>query len=135
MLPPATTPPPCASTPQHTGAGAATSGLSASQQQQNRFFSVRLVSLDYYLAPPLPGLDTCFSSLEGSAVDVVPVVRVFGATPAGQRVCLHLHQVRAGCRVVVRAPLSAALSLTAAPQRSAAGVALTRLPQAQGVRV
>jgi hypothetical protein len=59
----------------------------------NTFFSVRIVSLDYYLAPPVPGLDVAFSSLEGSAVDTVPVVRVFGSTPTGQRVCLHLHQV------------------------------------------
>lgn len=59
----------------------------------DKFFSVRIVSLDYYHAPPVPGLDVTFSSLEGTAVDSVPVVRVFGSTPAGQRVCLHLHQV------------------------------------------
>jgi hypothetical protein len=56
-------------------------------------FSLRIVSLDYYLAPPIQGLDVSFSSLEGIAVDLVPIVRVFGSTPAGQRVCLHLHQV------------------------------------------
>lgn len=59
----------------------------------DRLFSVRIVSLDYYLAPPIPGVDVTFSSLEGTAVDTVPIVRVFGSTPAGQRVCLHLHQV------------------------------------------
>lgn len=59
----------------------------------DKFFSVRIVSLDYYHAPPVPGLDVTFSSLEGTVVDTVPVVRVFGSTPAGQRVCLHLHQV------------------------------------------
>jgi hypothetical protein len=57
-------------------------------------FSLRIVALDYYLAPPIQGLDVSFSSLEGTAVDLVPIVRVFGSTPAGQRVCLHLHQVR-----------------------------------------
>jgi hypothetical protein len=56
-------------------------------------FSLRIVSLDYYLAPPIQGLDVSFSSLEGTAVDLVPIIRVFGSTPAGQRVCLHLHQV------------------------------------------
>lgn len=62
-------------------------------QASDRFFSARIISLDYYLAQPMPGIDVTFSSLEGTAVEVVPVVRVFGATPAGQRVCLHLHQV------------------------------------------
>jgi hypothetical protein len=61
--------------------------------EHERFFSVRIVSLDYYLAPPVPGLDVTFSSLEGTVVDTVPIVRVFGSTPSGQRVCLHLHQV------------------------------------------
>jgi len=68
----------------------------------DRFFSLRIVSLDYYLAPPIPGLDVTFSSLEGTAVDSVPVVRVFGATPAGQRVCLHLHQVMISSIIIWR---------------------------------
>ncbi|KAI8464894.1 MAG: hypothetical protein J3K34DRAFT_452615 [Monoraphidium minutum] len=55
-------------------------------------FSLRIVSLDYYLAAPIPGLDVCYSSLEGTPVDRVPVVRIFGATPAGQKCCLHLHR-------------------------------------------
>lgn len=59
----------------------------------NKVFSIRIVALDHYMAPPTPGLDVTFSSLEGIAVDLVPIVRVFGSTPAGQRVCLHLHQV------------------------------------------
>ena len=54
-------------------------------------FIMRIVALDYYMARPLLGLDACWSELEGAPVAQVPVVRVFGATPAGQRACLHLH--------------------------------------------
>ncbi len=55
--------------------------------------SVRIVSLDYYMAKPLPGLDVCFSPLEGTPVERVPIVRIFGSTPSGQKTCLHLHKV------------------------------------------
>lgn len=48
-------------------------------------FSVRIVTADYYMASPLPGLDTCQSPLTQLPVKKVPVVRVFGATPAGKR--------------------------------------------------
>lgn len=55
---------------------------------------VRLVAIDYYMAPPIPGLDVCFSYFEGAAIELVPVVRVFGSTPAGQKACVHLHKVK-----------------------------------------
>lgn len=65
-------------------------------------FAVRIVSIDYYLAPPVPSVDVCYSPLEGTAVEQVPVVRVFGATPAGQKACLHVHRVRnPACRAGV----------------------------------
>ena len=54
-------------------------------------FVLRIVSLDHYMAAPLPGVDVCYSETEGAAVQQVPVVRVYGSTPAGQRCCLHLH--------------------------------------------
>lgn len=54
---------------------------------------VRIVSIDYYLTQPVPGLDVCFSHLEGSAVERVPVIRIFGSTPAGQKACVHVHKV------------------------------------------
>nr|KAF6363508.1 REV3 like, DNA directed polymerase zeta catalytic subunit [Pipistrellus kuhlii] len=46
-------------------------------------FSVRIVTADYYMASPLKGLDICQSPLTQAPVKKVPVVRVFGATPAG----------------------------------------------------
>lgn len=48
-------------------------------------FSVRIVTADYYMASPLRGLDICQSPLTQAPVKKVPVVRVFGATPAGKR--------------------------------------------------
>lgn len=57
-----------------------------------RVFSLRIVTLDYYMAPPLPDLDACYSSLQGQPIAEVPVVRIFGTTLAGQKMCLHLHK-------------------------------------------
>uniref|UniRef100_A0A8C5JPK4 DNA polymerase zeta catalytic subunit n=1 Tax=Junco hyemalis TaxID=40217 RepID=A0A8C5JPK4_JUNHY len=56
-------------------------------------FSVRIVTADYYMGSPLPGLDPCQSRFREAPAKRVPVVRVFGATPAGQKTCLHLHGV------------------------------------------
>lgn len=55
---------------------------------------VRLVSIDYYMAPPTAGVDVCFSYFDGTPIEQVPVIRVFGSTPAGQKACVHLHKVR-----------------------------------------
>uniref|UniRef100_A0A8D1LRW5 DNA polymerase zeta catalytic subunit n=1 Tax=Sus scrofa TaxID=9823 RepID=A0A8D1LRW5_PIG len=56
-------------------------------------FSVRIVTADYYMASPLQGLDICQCPLTQAPVKKVPVVRIFGATPAGQKTCLHLHGI------------------------------------------
>ncbi|XP_047429933.1 DNA polymerase zeta catalytic subunit isoform X2 [Mugil cephalus] len=56
-------------------------------------FAVRIVTADYYLASPTKDLDVCYSEFRESDVKKVPVVRIFGATPAGQKTCLHLHGV------------------------------------------
>lgn len=47
-------------------------------------FAVRIVTADFYLASPIKDLDVCYSDFRGSDVKKVPVVRIFGATPAGQ---------------------------------------------------
>ncbi|CAL9691750.1 unnamed protein product [Knipowitschia caucasica] len=56
-------------------------------------FAVRIVTADYYLASPVKDLDVCYSEFRESDVRRVPVVRVFGATAAGQKTCLHLHGI------------------------------------------
>ncbi len=55
---------------------------------------VRLATIDYYMAPPMKDHDVEHSAcMGGCKLKQVPVVRVFGSTPAGQKVCLHLHRL------------------------------------------
>lgn len=68
--------------------------LQPAVQKRDETFVVRIVSLDYYMAKPLPGLDMCFSPLEGTVIDRVPVIQIYGSTPGGQKTCVHLHKVR-----------------------------------------
>ena len=76
---------------------------SAQGQQQQQQFSLRIVYIDYYMRRPVQGLHHCYSELQGCAVALVPVIRVFGATPSGQKACLHLHKVPAAfCGLVWR---------------------------------
>lgn len=46
-------------------------------------FAVRIVTADYYLTSPLKDLDVIYNEFRESDVKKVPVVRIFGATPAG----------------------------------------------------
>lgn len=56
-------------------------------------FSCRIVNIDFYTVPPTKDLDVCYSEFRSSAVERVPVIRIFGATPLGQKTCLHVHGV------------------------------------------
>jgi len=90
-------PPPIGRTPPAPSPAAATTAAAAaalpSASSPPEPITLRIVSLDYYMAPPVSGMDVCWSELEGVAVQKVPVVRIFGATPRGQKSCLHLHGV------------------------------------------
>jgi len=54
--------------------------------------SVRIVVMDHYQAEPIDCLDPVMSD-RGFEIRRVPVIRVFGSTPAGQKVTLHLHGI------------------------------------------
>lgn len=73
----------------HAGSGGATAGAC-----QVPPLALRIVDIQHALSKPLPGLDPCFSPLMGEALELVPTIRIYGATPAGQKLCLHLHGVR-----------------------------------------
>ena len=45
------------------------------------------------MSPALKDLDTCYSDFRSSAIEKVPVIRIFGATPVGQKACVHVHGV------------------------------------------
>ena len=47
-------------------------------------FSLRIVTTSHYLATPIAGLDSTHSELRDSTVKKVPVLRIFGSTPAGK---------------------------------------------------
>lgn len=57
-------------------------------------FRVRLNCVDHYQATPTaydPQLPGIHGSNQQRAVSKVPVIRVFGATETGQKVCAHFH--------------------------------------------
>lgn len=56
-------------------------------------FSCRIVDITSYTVAPVKDLDVCYSEFRSSAVAKVPVVRIFGSTPTGQKTCLHVHGV------------------------------------------
>ena len=65
----------------------------ASSLFEEALVSVRLVSVDHYMATPVPDLDPTFSVTRSHVAKKVPVLRIFGPTAAGQKTCLHVHGV------------------------------------------
>lgn len=57
-------------------------------------FSSRIITTDHYLGTPIPGLDVTYSDFRNNAeVKLVPILRIYGVTPAGQKTCMHVHGV------------------------------------------
>lgn len=54
------------------------------EDKQAAVISVRLVSADYYMSIPIPGLDIGYSTFRGLEIKKVPVIRVFGSTSTGR---------------------------------------------------
>ena len=69
-------------------------------------FSFRIFHADSYLSAPMPSFDTTYSRFRGETVSLVPVIRIFGSAPNGQKACVHVHGVLpylllpAGCQKV-----------------------------------
>ncbi|XP_050510996.1 DNA polymerase zeta catalytic subunit isoform X2 [Diabrotica virgifera virgifera] len=55
--------------------------------------AIRIVNLDSYMASPIPGLDVVYSEFRGYLVSQVPVLRLFGSIPTGEKICVHIHGV------------------------------------------
>ena len=53
-------------------------------------FRIRLNCVDHYQAAPTV-FDPQLPNVDGAPHQKVPVIRVFGATETGQKVCAHIH--------------------------------------------
>ncbi|KAI8089385.1 putative DNA polymerase zeta catalytic subunit [Halteromyces radiatus] len=56
------------------------------------FISVRIVNIDHYLTEPGP-YDSHYCPFSDWPLKKIPVLRIFGSTPGGQKTCVHIHQI------------------------------------------
>lgn len=68
------------------------------QSTRTRRFKNRIADLDYTMAPPGPlDVQGCQFLPAHIPVQKVPVIRIYGANEAGQKTCVHIHQVKLLC--------------------------------------
>lgn len=56
-------------------------------------FSCRIVSTDNYQSAPIQDLDVTYSEFWSTPTQSVPILRLYGITPSGQKTCMHIHGV------------------------------------------
>ena len=54
-------------------------------------FSMRLIEVEPLTAPPVAGLDEMWNTLDAKPIKKVPLLRLYGATPAGQKCSVTVH--------------------------------------------
>ena len=54
-------------------------------------FRMRIIEMDHYMSAPIHTLDPTYSPYSNHPIQLVPVHRLYGTTPAGQKCCLHIH--------------------------------------------
>jgi DNA polymerase zeta len=59
--------------------------------QVSSAFSCRIVDIGSYFVSPHSDLDVIYSNYSGERIKSVPIIRIFGATPGGQKACVHVH--------------------------------------------
>ena len=67
--------------------------MSQHSSEEQPLISVRIVTIEHYMANPIEDLDVTYSTFRSCRIKKVPVLRIFGSTPAGQKTCLHLHGI------------------------------------------
>lgn len=60
----------------------------------DHIFSIKIVTVDYYMSQPIPNLDMIKSEFRQSLIKSVPVIRIFGITKSKKKVCAQIHNVR-----------------------------------------
>ncbi|VUZ48915.1 unnamed protein product, partial [Hymenolepis diminuta] len=56
-------------------------------------FLIKIFKLEYYFDKPYEDLQLPYSDLLGRAYMRLPIIRCFGTSPSGQKLCAHIHGV------------------------------------------